>query len=234
MTRIELAATAGTATAHLLGEASAPPVLMLHDGLGLRPAMLEIAERLAAAGYRVLLPDLFYRLGPYTAPDPRALFGDPAVGAAWAKRHEASGTTAEAMLGDLPAFLDALGAAPCAITGYCMGGRLALVAAARHPERVSVVAAYHPGRLVTDDDDSPHRELGRIRARVYIGAASDDPTLTDAQRQTVADALAGGGVDHTVELYPARHGWVPSDIPVHDAAATERHWQTLLGALGAG
>lgn len=160
------------------------------------------------------------------------LFSDPDVRAEWSRRHEASKTTAANLVRDIRAYLDHLGNARCAVIGYCMGGRLALLAAATYPERVVAVAAYHPGRLVTDEPDSPHLQLGRIRGRVYIGAASDDPTLTDEQRRVVADALTAGGVDHAVELYPARHGWVPSDTPVHDAAATERHWETLLGLLG--
>jgi carboxymethylenebutenolidase len=35
------------------------------DGLGIRPAILEIGEQLAANGYLALLPDLYYRSGPY-------------------------------------------------------------------------------------------------------------------------------------------------------------------------
>jgi len=231
-TRIEIATADGVAPAFELGAPSSPRVLLLSDGLGMRPAMHEIAERLAEAGYRVLMPDLFYRLGPYTAPDPRVLFSDPEVRAEWGRRHEASKTTAANLVRDLRAYLDHLGDARCGVVGYCMGGRLALVAAATYPERIAAVAAYHPGRLVTDEPDSPHLQLGRIRARVYIGAASADPTFTDEQREVVDDALTAGGVDHAVELYPARHGWVPSDTPVHDAAATERHWETLLALLG--
>jgi carboxymethylenebutenolidase len=42
------------------------------------------------------------------------------------------------------------------------------------------------------------------------------------------DALTKAGVDHKIETYPAKHGWVPRDTPVHDAAQAERHWQTLV------
>ena len=40
------------------------------------------------------------------------------------------------------------------------------------------------------------------------------------------------GVEHRIETYPARHGWVPSDTPAHDPAAAERHWKTLLELFG--
>jgi len=224
--RIEIRTEDGVAPAFEYGEPAAPAVLMLMDGIGMRPAMHEIAARIADAGYRVLMPDLFYRLGEYTAPDPAALFSDPAVRAAWWGRHAT--TSPAALVRDIAAYLDRLGAAKVGVTGYCMGGRLALTAAATYPDRIAAAAAYHPGGLVTDGPDSPHHQFGRIRARVYIGAAMEDPSFTDAHREAVAQTLADAGVDHEVELYQARHGWVPTDTPVHDAAAAARHWQTLL------
>ncbi len=54
-----------------------PAVLVFMDGLGIRPAMLQLGERLATHGYFVLLPDLFYRAGPYEPMDPKAVFSDP-------------------------------------------------------------------------------------------------------------------------------------------------------------
>ena len=51
-----------------------PAVIFYMDGLAIRPALLAMAARLAAGGYVVLLPDLFYRAGPYEPLDPKALF----------------------------------------------------------------------------------------------------------------------------------------------------------------
>jgi carboxymethylenebutenolidase len=227
-TRIEIQAADGVAPAFVYGKAGDPDVLMFIDGLGMRPAMHEIAARIADAGYRVLMPDLFYRLGEYTAPDPKQLFADPEVRAAWWGRHQSTGTNAASLTRDVSAYLDHLGTGKVAITGYCMGGRLSLIAAATYPDRVVAAAAYHPGGLVSDAPDSPHLLVGKIRGSVYVGGAIEDQTFTDAQRQALDDALTAAGVDHVVELYQARHGWVPSDTPVHDAAATARHWETLL------
>jgi carboxymethylenebutenolidase len=47
------------------------------------------------------------------------------------------------------------------------------------------------------------------------------------------EALSQAGVDHRVETYPARHGWVLSDTPVYDEKATERHWIELLALFDA-
>jgi carboxymethylenebutenolidase len=213
-----------------------PGVLFYIDGIGMRPAMHEMADRLAKAGYYVLMPDLFWRAGEYTAPDPKALFSDPAVRTAWFQKVFAHAQP-PLIIKDTRAFLDHLEQSPhvspkqVGITGYCMGGRLALTAAGSYPEEIAAAAAYHPGGLVTDAADSPHLLAPKIKAKVYVGGAMEDANFTDEQRATLERALTEAGVDHTVEKYEARHGWVPSDTPVHDAALAERHWTTLTGLL---
>src|SRR5436305_6395173 len=122
-TRIDIRTADGVAPAFEFGAPSAPKVLVLIDGLGMRPAMHEIAERIAAAGYRVLMPDLFYRLGSYQSPDPATLFSDPEVRAAWWGKTSAVHTTPK-LIADIGTYLDHFGGEKCGTTGYCMGGRL--------------------------------------------------------------------------------------------------------------
>src|SRR5579864_5639302 len=88
-----------------------PAVLVYMDGLGIRPAMLELGERLATYGYYVLLPDLFYRSGPYEPMDPRSLFTDPEKRKLWTEKFFALATQANIM-SDTHAFLDHLGSQP--------------------------------------------------------------------------------------------------------------------------
>jgi carboxymethylenebutenolidase len=85
--------------------------------------------------------------------------------------------------------------------------------------------------LATDAPDRPHLLAPKIQTRVYVGGASEDANFPDAMKQRLENALRDAGVDHTVETYPARHGWVPTDTPVHDPVAAERHWQTLFALL---
>jgi carboxymethylenebutenolidase len=117
---------------------------------------------------------------------------------------------------------------PIGITGYCMGGRLAVYAAGHFGDRVAAAAAYHPGRVATDAPDSPHRLAPQMTARVYVAGAINDSSFDDAQKARLEQALTEAGVDHKIETYNAQHGWVPRDTPVHDESATARHWQTLL------
>jgi carboxymethylenebutenolidase len=211
-----------------------PGVLMYIDGIGMRPAMHEIGQRLANAGYYVLMPDLFYRAGAYTCPDPKKLFSDPAVGKEWFGKVFQHASPDKCMR-DTRAYLDHFAGnkqvkpGKVGANGYCMGGRMAVVAAETYPDKLAAVAAYHPGGLVSDTPDSPHLHVNKIKARVYVGGAKNDQSFTDEQKQTFDHALTKAGVDHVVETYDAMHGWVPSDTPVHDQAGTDKHWQTLLG-----
>ena len=227
MKRIEIQTEDGTCPAHVFGTEGLPRVLFYMDGPGIRPALFEMAERIAAAGYRVLLPDLFYRSGPYAPMDPKVVFADPAKRAELFSRYMSKTTIANVMR-DTRAFLAQLGDGKIGTTGYCMGGRFSLAAAGTYPERVMAAAAYHPGNPASDAPDSPHLLAPRMKASVYVGGASDDPSFPEEQKQRLEKALTDAGVEHVIETYPAKHGWVPADTPVHDAGAAEKHWKTLF------
>ncbi len=215
-----------------------PAVLVYMDGLGIRPAMLELGERLATYGYYVLLPDLFYRSGAYEPMDPHTVFSDPEKRKVLMEKFFGPATPANIM-SDTRAFLDHLAAQsdvrPGGIgtTGYCMGGLMSLTAAGTYPDRIVATASYHGGRLATDAPDSPHRLVPKIKSRVYIAGAIEDPSFPDEMKKRLEDALTEAGVDHKIETYQAKHGWVFRDTPVYDAAAAERHWQTLVALFDA-
>lgn len=215
-----------------------PAVLVFMDGVGIRPAMLEIGERLATYGYFVLLPDLYYRSGPYEPMDPNTVFSNPEKRKVLMEKFLALATPANIM-SDTSAFLAFLAAQrdvkPGGIgtTGYCLGGLMSLTAAGTYPERIVATASYHGGRLATDDPQSPHRLAPKIRSRVYIAGAIADPTFPEDMKTRLEQALTEAGVDHQIETYPAKHGFVLSDTSVYDEAAAERHWQTMVALFDA-
>ncbi|HEY9429591.1 MAG TPA: dienelactone hydrolase family protein [Gemmatimonadaceae bacterium] len=221
---------------HPEGEGPWPGVILYMDGVGIRPALFDMAERLASAGYYVLLPDLFYRIGP-TSFDAKTLFSDPAQLQDFKTRVLPVATIANIMR-DTSAFIAHLDAQSqvrdgrIGVTGYCMGGRMSFAAAGHFPERVAAAASYHPSGLATDAPDSPHKLAPRITARLYVGRAKEDRGFDEAQMLRLQRALIEAGVRHTIETYDARHGWVPADTPVHDPLEAERHWQTLLELFG--
>jgi carboxymethylenebutenolidase len=215
-----------------------PAVLVFMDGLGIRPAMLEVGERLASYGYFALLPDLFYRSGSYEPMDPHSVFSDPEKRKTLMEKFFAFATQANIM-SDTGAFLDYLASEPDAkaggigVTGYCMGGLMSLTAVGTYPNRIVAAASYHGARLATDASESPHRLAPKMTARIYVGGAIEDPSFPDDMKARLEAALTEAGVDHTIETYQAKHGWVLRDTPTYDAAAAERHWQSLRALLDA-
>jgi carboxymethylenebutenolidase len=109
-----------------------------------------------------------------------------------------------------------------------MGGLMSLTAAGTFPERIAATASYHGGRLATDAPDSPHLLAPRMKSRVYVAGAIEDQGFPDDMKARLEKALTEAGVDHTIETYPAKHGWVFRDTPVYDAAESEHHWRTLV------
>jgi carboxymethylenebutenolidase len=235
MSKIGIKTRDGTCPSYVYrpaGNGPWPAVLVFMDGLGIRPAMLELGERLAALGYYVLLPDLFYRSGPYEPMDPHTVFSDPEKRKVLLEKFFAPATPANIM-SDTRAFLEYLAAQPQVMpggigtTGYCMGGLMSLTAAGTYPDQIVAAAAYHGGWLASDAPDSPHLLAPKMRARVYIAGAIEDQSFPDDMKERLERALTEAGVDHRIDTYQAKHGWVFRDTPVYDAAAAERHWLSL-------
>ncbi|TIU06948.1 MAG: dienelactone hydrolase family protein, partial [Mesorhizobium sp.] len=157
---IQIKTSDGLAKAGLFrSAASAKAAIILYmDAFGPRPALDQMAERLAGDNYAVLVPDLFYRNAPYGPFEAKTAFSDE-------KRKAVitgllSGTTQDMTIRDSGAFLDALDAegvtGPVGTVGYCMGGARALSAAATYPGRIVAAASFHGGNLASDAADSPH------------------------------------------------------------------------------
>jgi carboxymethylenebutenolidase len=214
-----------------------PAVIVYMDAIGVRPALMEIAERIANEGYFVMLPDLFYRIPEFDPSQGMRLFTDAEFRKDMMARVIPSASAANVMR-DTEHFLKFLHDQPdvddarLGITGYCMGGRLALYAAGHLGERIAAVASYHPGGVATDAPDSAHRMAPGIRGRVYIGRAIDDAGFDDAAKARLEEAYRAANVNYELETYNAKHGFVPRDTPVHDRSAAARHWQTLLALFG--
>jgi carboxymethylenebutenolidase len=241
MNKIDIRTRDGTCPSYIYRPTAAgpwPAVLVYMDGLAIRPAMLELGGRLAGYGYFVLLPDLFYRSGPYEPMDPHTVFSDPEKRKILMEKYFALATPANIM-SDTRAFLDFLAAQPevkpgkIGTTGYCMGGLMSLTAAGTYPDRIAATASYHGGRLATDAPDSPHLLAPRIQSRVYIAGAIEDASFPDDMKARLDQALCDAGVNYQIETYPAKHGWVFRDTPVYDAEAAERHWRSLTALFDA-
>lgn len=222
-----------------------PGVLMFPDAIGLRPQIREMADRIASWGHVVLVPHMFYRSGTsdelspdgdLLAPGAREAFFDVVVPVMQAH-------TVERARADLPHYVAALAAqpgvtAPFAVSGYCMGGRLALQAATWAPDTFAAAAFFHAAGLVTDDADSPHLAVGDLRAEVLGGHADQDASNPAEAVAALDAALDAAGVVRTTAIYPeAPHGFSMADTSMYQEAGAERHFaeleQLLARTIGA-
>jgi carboxymethylenebutenolidase len=232
---VEITTPDGVADAYFVHPASGahPGVLIWPDIVGLRPAFRQMGKRLAESGYAVLVVNPFYREKRAPVVPPDASIADPKtreiVFALAKKLSPATHVT------DAKAFVAWLDAQPAVdrnrklgTMGYCMGGPITLRTAAAAPDRVGAGASFHGGGLVTEDADSPHLLVPKLKAHYLFAVAENDDQRDPNAKDVLREAFAKAGLPAEIEVYPAAHGWCPPDSPVYDAAQAERARARLL------
>ena len=209
-----------------------PVVLFYMDAPGKREELHDMARRLAAVGYFVVLPNLYYRrareywLKERTEPAMAEMFAHMATLDRADDRARHARRCSRFVDADPPADGKRIGA-----VGYCMSGPIVMWAAAGFPER------HRLHRL------DPRRQHGdrqrrlaapRWRRRSAARATSPAPRSTSGRRRADIDKLAAAlrdaGTPHRIEWYPGvEHGFVfPQRVGVYDRAGAERHWERLF------
>lgn len=205
-----------------------PVVLYLMDAPSIRPALHEMASRLASAGYYVMMPYLFYRGGPFRE------FGlsDEDMH----DRREQMGlvnptnilTDAAALLAVAAEDPAAANDGPIGAVGFCMSGGLVISLARAMPDRVKAVASIHGAWLVTENDDSPHLGLDTVAAEIYLGWCDNDATAPPETVPPMREALDKAGVNYTLDwLTDAVHGYAPYYGSNYNRPASELHWERV-------
>ncbi|WNI32888.1 dienelactone hydrolase family protein [Streptomyces sp. ITFR-6] len=208
-------------------------VLMYPDGFGIRPVLRDMAVELAGHGYYVLVPNVFYRHGPTPVIELPEHIGEADRAGIMAQVMPLIGAhTAERARRDAGAYLGFLtgrpevGDGPVAVTGYCIGGLLAMRTAAAHPDEVAAVAAFH----APVGADGPGL-FSTVTAQVHLGHAEGD--ITPGELGELNRSLDAAGTGFTSEIYPGTvHGFTMSDTDAFSASGLRRHWDRLLLLLG--
>ena len=173
-------------------------VLLWPDAFGLRPTTREMAARLAAEGYAVVVPNPFYRVAKASFSDASHFdFKNPADMAKLRPLMASVNAPGNAEK-DAVAYVEFLDAQKevgkarkIGTQGYCMGGPLVMKTAAVLPDRVGAGASFHGGRLVTEKPDSPHLLAPKIRAHMYFGIAANDDERQPEAKDKLREAFGG-------------------------------------------
>jgi carboxymethylenebutenolidase len=213
---------------------TAPAVLVWPDIFGLRPAMHEMAKRLAESGYSVLVVNPFYRQKKAPTAEKGAATPIPQLVPMMNALTETTHTT------DAKAFIAWLDQQPSVAKnkkigtqGYCMGGPIALRTAAVVPDRVGAAASFHGGGLVTDQPNSPHLQVSKTKAQLLIAIAANDDMRSPKEKDVLKETFAKSGNPAEIEVYAnAAHGWCPPDSGVYNEPQAEKAWARLLALYG--
>ena len=234
-TAVAIATPDGTADALFIHPAKGrhPAVIMWPDIAGLREAYRQMATRLAASGYAVLVVNHYYRAAKAPLLTSMAEWRSPA---GQEKLKPAIATLSPAnTVKDAAAFvtwLDKQAAVDkrrkIGTQGYCQTGSFAVRTAAALPGRVGAAASFHGGGLVTQALDSPHLLLAKTKAAFLIAIAKNDDARAPGDKDAFRAAAAAAGKSAEIEVYNADHGWCTLDAPSYDKAEADRAWARLL------
>ena len=210
-----------------------PVVLFFMDAPAIREELRDMARRIAAAGYYVMLPNLYYRKGVMELKDLPPLEEKEAR----QRMFDLMGSlTIPLVMDDGDALLDFADRDPAAskgkiaTLGYCMSGQYAINFAARYPDRVGSAASIYGVQLVTDAADSPHLAAQKAKGELYFACAEHDPYAPLEMVEALDQTVKSKNLHAEVELYPgAHHGFAfPQRAAAYDKASAERHWERLF------
>ena len=173
------------------GDGPWPAIVLYMDAPGIREELRNIARRIAKQGYVCVLPDLYHRYGHLRFDLPRRSDAmSNVIKAAYLSLNDANiDEDTAGILGFLEAQPEVRTGKIGAI-GYCMSGRFVTTAARSFPEHFACAASMYGTRLVTDEPDSPHLDLGGISAEMYYGFGTIDQTTPPDYTKTFAKPAA--------------------------------------------
>lgn len=189
---VEFASNGNTARGYLARPdgGTGPGVIVVQEWWGLDSGTKEMADRLAAAGFVALAPDLFH--GELAAHDEMDKAGQlmqelPIDRAA----RDMSGAV------DFLADHDATTGAGIGVVGFCMGGMLTFVLAAERPDRIKAAVPFYGFPPI---EDGP-ADLSKIEASIQGHMAEHDDFFPPDQARAMEEHLKGLGKDVSITVH---------------------------------
>lgn len=200
---------------------AAPAIVVLMEAFGLTPHIRRVCDRYAAAGFAALAPDIYH--GKLVAYDRM----EDAMAAVRELRDNQ-------VMTEIGASLDWLGTQPgvapaqLGVAGFCMGGRLAFLAACRHPARIHASVAFYGGGIFPEGEKDrlgrtpPINEAAALAAPLLLTYGGQDAGITPAERARIAQRLGELDKRHVISTHAgAGHGFCCEDRGAYAPQAAE-------------
>lgn len=219
---------------HPDGDGPWPGVILYTDIGGIREAYEGKARRIAAEGYAVLMPNVFYRAGrppmfsfPINFTEERTI---RRIGELKEALPPGAMDRDSAVYVDFFAAQDSVKSGKMGVVGYCFTGAMAVRTAAIRPDKIGAAASFHGGWLYTSEPTSPHLVLPRVKAELYFGHAIEDNSMPAESIEKLNSALESWGGKYGSEVYEGcYHSWTTTDSPVYDKVQADRAFAKLIG-----
>jgi len=211
----------------------APAVLVHFEIFGVNGHIEDICRRLAAEGYVALAPDYYWRLDTHVAP-----YSDVKAGFALAMT-----LNDEDVLSDVDSCLRYLAAQKFVRTdsigslGFCMGGRLSLLTAARFAKTIAAAVSFYGGGLAGENRRAgqtlnPMEEVSKVRAPLLLFYGGLDQHITPESVDQFTGRLKELGKGYQSYVYPgAGHGFFCNERGSYNADASGDAWKKTIDFL---
>jgi carboxymethylenebutenolidase len=199
-----------------------PAVIVIMEAFGLNDHIKDVTERIAAEGYVAIAPDLYYRESPNVVD--------------YDQIQEAIGLMqrldAEKVVADLRSVITHLKAQNfvngdrIGITGFCMGGMIAFLAACKFPTDIKAAVPFYGGSIADDSPTAPLNSADDLQAPILCFFGEQDPYIPLPQVKKIEDTLRALGKSHEVKVYArADHGFFCDDRASYHPEAAQDAWE---------
>jgi len=209
-----------------------PPVIFYMDAPGMREELRNMSRYIAEQGYVVILPDMYYRVGKIRFDRDGLHSGPQFMAVMRAARDSISNELIASDTGAMLEYIDALPQAkkgPVGCAGYCMSGRFVVTVMARFPERMAAGASLYGTQIVTEEDDSPHLFVDRIKGELYLAFAETDSYVPDNVIPDLTAALEKTGVKYSLKVFKGtEHGFCFAERSQYHEPSAKQVWLDML------
>jgi carboxymethylenebutenolidase len=204
------------------GQGKFPAVIVVMEAFGLNDHIKDVTERVAAEGYVAIAPDLYYRESPNVV-------GYDQLQEAIALMQRLD---AEKVLVDLQHVITHLKTQSfvygdrIGITGFCMGGTIAFLAACRCPADIKAAVPFYGGSIADASPTAPLNAAGDLQAPVLCFFGEKDPYIPLSQVHKIEETLRALGISSEVKVYAgAEHGFFCDERASYHPEAAQDAWE---------
>ena len=204
------------------GQGKFPAVMVIMEAFGLNDHIKDVTERIAAEGYVAIAPDLYYRESPNVVG-----YDQLQEAIALMQRLDAGKVVADlqSVITHLKTQTFVIGER-IGMTGFCMGGMIAFMAACKFPTDIKAAVSFYGGGIADDTPTAPLNAAGDLQAPVLCFFGEMDPYIPLSQVKKIEDTLRALGKSFEVKVYAdADHGFFCDERASYHPEAAQDAWE---------